>query len=132
MPTPSFHAYPGLGQQNSNSYHYSQSVRIGPLIKTSGQVGFNDSGEVVTPIKEQIRTAFHNVEKALKDAGGEGWSQVVSVHTYHRDLDGSFEIVVEMFKDFMPNRRPVWVAVGVAALAEGIDVEMEVEAHVDG
>lgn len=75
-----------------------------------------------------MQMLFKNVEKALQSAGGKGWSQVVSVRSYHIDLDASFESVVEMFKEFMPNHRPVWVAVGVAKLNEGMYVEMEVEA----
>lgn len=129
MSTPSFHSYAGLGQTNSDLYHYSQSVRIGPMIRCSGQGGFDDQGEIIKPMKEQIQAAFLNVEKALHDARGKGWSQVVSVRTYHIDLDASFEVVVEKFKEFMPNHRPVWVAVGVAKLGEGMHVEIEVEAY---
>lgn len=124
----SFHSYAGLGKDNSDRYHYSQTVRIGKTIRCSGQGGFTDAGEIVEPMKKQLQTAFQNVEKALKDAGGQGWSQVVSVRSYHIDLDASFECMVEMLKEFMPNHRPVWVAVGVAKLGEGMHVEIEVEA----
>lgn len=129
MPTVSFHTYPGLGQTNSDLYNYSQAVRIGPVIRTSGQGGFNDQGQIIEPMQEQIRVAFKNVERALQQAGGKGWSQVVAVRSYHIDLDASFETVVEMFKEFMPNHRPVWVAVGVAKLGEGMHIELEAESH---
>ena len=125
----SFHTYPGVGQTNSDLYNYSQCVRIGPVIRTSGQGGFTEEGELIKPMKEQIHMAFQNIEKALKAANGKGWSQVVSVRTYHIDLDASFELVVEMFKEFMPNHRPIWVAVGVAKLGEGMHVEIEAEAY---
>lgn len=124
-----FHTYPGVGEQNSDAYHYSQSIRIGPTIRTSGQGGFDEDGKIIEPMREQIHAAFKNVEKALKGAGGKGWSQVIAVRTFHIDLDASFETVVEMFKEFMPGHRPIWVAVGVAKLGEGMHVEMEAEAH---
>lgn len=128
MPPLSFHTYPGLGETNSNAYHYSQSLRLGSTIRCSGQGGFNDSGEAIADMREQLKVAFQNVEKALRDAGGEGWNQVISMRSYHIDLDASFETMVEVMKEFMPNHRPVWVAVGVAKLGEGMYVELEVEA----
>lgn len=128
MSSLSFHTYPGLGEENSNNFHYSQAVRIGSTIRCAGQGGFTDKGEIVEGLRDQMRMLFENVEKALKSAGGKGWSQVISVRSYHIDLDGSFEAVVEMFKEFMPNHRPIWVAVGVAKLNEGMHVEMEAEA----
>lgn len=82
-------------------------------------------------MREQIHMAFRNVESALKDANGKGWSQVIAVRSYHIDLDASFETMVDMFKEFMPNHRPVWVAVGVAKLGEGMHVEIEAEAYDD-
>lgn len=131
MSPPTFHTYPGIGQTNSDAWHYSQAVRIGSQIRTSGQAGLKDDGEVIGQLQDQLRQAFRNVEKALKDAGGKGWSQVVSMHTYHIDLDGSFEATVECMKEFMPQHRPIWVAVGVAKLGEGLHVEMEVEANTE-
>lgn len=124
-----FHTYPGLGQENSDAFHYSQSIRIGPTIRTSGQGGFDEQGRIVEKMREQIHAAFKNVERALQSAGGKGWSQVIAVRTYHIDLDASFEAVVETFKEFMPNHRPIWVAVGVAKLGEGMHIEIEAEAH---
>lgn len=128
MTAPTFHSYPGIGQKNSNNYHYSQSVRYGSVIKCAGQGGFDENGNALRPMREQLRMAFKNVERALHDAGGKGWSQVISVHSYHIDLDDSFQAMVDLLKEFMPHRRPVWVAIGVAKLGEGMFVEIEVEA----
>lgn len=124
-----FHSYDGLGKTNSDLYHYSQTVRIGPMIRTAGQGGFDDEGNAISSLREQVHATFKNVEKALLDAGGKGWSQVIALRTYHIDLDASFETVVEVMKEFMPNHRPVWVAVGVAKLGEGMYVEVEAEAY---
>lgn len=99
------------------------------MIRTAGQGGFDDQGNAISSLREQVHATFKNVEKALLDAGGKGCSQVIALRTYHIDLDASFETVVEVMKEFMPNHRPVWVAVGVAKLGEGMYVEVEAEAY---
>ena len=127
-----FTNYPGIGETNSRLYSYSQSVRIGPTIKCSGQGGWDDSGEIVEgDITGQIQLAFENVEKNIKEAGGEGWANVYSVRSYHIDLDKSFGVMVEKFKRWMPDHRPVWTCVEVTRLGiSGMEVEIEVEAYV--
>ena len=42
MSTPKFAIYPGLGEWAKENLHYSQAVRIGNIIKISGQ-GKTDS-----------------------------------------------------------------------------------------
>jgi enamine deaminase RidA (YjgF/YER057c/UK114 family) len=42
---------------------YSQAVRIGNTIKTSGQGGWDESGNVHPDVEQQVAVAFQNVEK---------------------------------------------------------------------
>lgn len=83
-------------------------------------------------MNEEIDQAFANVEHNLRDAGGEGWSQVFRVNSYHVDLDD--EKVAAMGRNFvkyMPKHRPIWTCVGVSRLAaDDMHVEIEVVAHV--
>lgn len=132
MTTIKFTNYAGVGETNNKLYSYSQSVRIGPTIKCSGQGGWNDSGEIVKDdIIGQIQLAFQNVEMNVREAGGDGWANVYSVRSYHTDLDKSFDIMVEQFKKWMPNHQPVWTCIEVTKLGiPGMDVEIEVEAYV--
>src|ERR1700760_3677359 len=91
-----FTEYPGPGEYNQKTYRYSQAVRIGPVIKCSGQGGWDDEGKLATgDVKEQIRLAFKNLEKCIVEAGGKGWSQVYAIRSWHTNLDDSFPLIVE-------------------------------------
>lgn len=82
-------------------------------------------------IKAEIEQAFHNVDLALKTAGGKGWSQVFRVTSYHTDLTNEVTgLMGENFKKWMPDHQPIWTEIGVAKLgAEGMHVEIEAVAH---
>ncbi|KAH8666185.1 Endoribonuclease L-PSP/chorismate mutase-like protein [Ilyonectria robusta] len=110
--------YEGVGITNNRLYSYSQAVRVGNVVKCSGQGG-------------QIELAFKNVEKNLKAAGAKGWSDVYSVKSFHISLSSSFDLMVEAFRMWMPNHQPTWTCVGVTELGiSGMIVEIEVEAVV--
>ncbi|KAF8755311.1 Endoribonuclease L-PSP [Rhizoctonia solani] len=96
-----------------------------------GQGGWDDSGEVkANDAKGQVDLAFENVDKALRAVGLRGWEDVFSVRSYHRDIDTTFPIVVEKFKERIPGHRPTWTCVQVARLAfPAMDIEIEVEAY---
>lgn len=89
------------------------------------------SGNIHTEIHPQIAQAFANVELALKDAGGQGWSQVFRVNSYHLPLnDEAQQAMVQKFKEYMPNHQPLWTCVGVSRLGfDDMRVEIEVVAH---
>ncbi|OAG42108.1 hypothetical protein AYO21_03562 [Fonsecaea monophora] len=91
-------SYAGVGQANLKNLSVSQTARIGNRLEISGQgtlqmviarwcqaanrsftvTGGWDSrtGVVIEELGAQIDKAFENVDLALKDAGGAGWSQV--------------------------------------------------------
>ncbi|CAG8418423.1 unnamed protein product [Penicillium salamii] len=113
-----YHAYPGYGTRSQDTLHYSQAVRVGDRIECSGQGGWDpESGKIHTEIHSQIDQAFANVQLALKDAGGKGWSQVFRVNSYHVPLnDEAMHAMVRKFKEYMPNHQPIWTCVGVSRL----------------
>lgn len=82
-------------------------------------------------INAQIDLAFANVERCLKDAGGEGWSQVYRVNSYHVPINNeALAAMVRNFKKYMPDHQPIWTCVGVTRLGEDdMRVEIEVDAH---
>ena len=50
-------------------------------------------------IGAQIDQAFANVDIALKEAGGKGWSQVFKVRSYHVGIDeGVTQAMVKNYK----------------------------------
>lgn len=122
--------YSGVGTNNNKNYSYSQAVRVGNTIKCSGQGGWDNKGNIdPKDLRTQIDLAFRNVEKNLKDAGATGWADVYSVRSYHISLTDSFDLMVEHFRQWMPNHQPTWTCVGVTELGiPGMIVEIEVEA----
>ena len=54
-----------------------------------------------------------------------------AVRSYHIDLLGTFDIVVETLKKLMPDHRPIWTCVQIGQLGlEGMKIEVEIEAAV--
>ncbi|EXJ78172.1 hypothetical protein A1O3_09333 [Capronia epimyces CBS 606.96] len=132
-PNVTFTDYAGPGEYNRKVFSYSQAVRIGSVIKCSGQGGWDDQGTLAKgDIKQQVQYAFDNLEKCIKEAGGKGWSDVYAVRSWHTNLDESFPVIVEQFKKAMPDHAPIWTCVGVASLAiPGMEIEIDCEAYVE-
>lgn len=113
MSTLQYYAYPGVGATNKREYSYSQAVRVGDIVKCSGQGGWDDNGSIdANDLPGQVAKAFQNVEKNLQDAGLRGWEDVYSVRSYHISLEQSFDLIVEQFRKAMPNHQPIWSCVG--------------------
>lgn len=125
-----FFNYPGT-EANSESFHYSQTVRIGNTLKTSGQGGWYEDGTVEADVEKQVTIAFENVEKALKSVDERlSWENVYAVRSYHVNVEETFEMVTGNFKKRLPNHRPIWTCVEIGKLGiEGMVIEIEVEAH---
>jgi enamine deaminase RidA (YjgF/YER057c/UK114 family) len=118
MNKPEFFVTPGYGEYMLNKLHYSQAVKIGDRVETSGQGGVDEYLQIPESIANEIAQAFRNVERTLATAGA-SWEDVVHVNSYHV---GGFppeinEVMVELFRHYMPNHAPIWTQVGVAALA---------------
>ncbi|KKK17553.1 hypothetical protein P175DRAFT_0517062 [Aspergillus ochraceoroseus IBT 24754] len=127
-----YYAYEGQGVEKRHRYHYSQAVRVGDRIECAGQGGWDPkTGEICTEINAQIDQAFANVELALKDAGGKGWSQVFRMNSYHVPINNeALAAMVRNVKKYMPDHQPIWTCVGVTRLGEDdMRVEIEVSAH---
>ncbi|GFG20349.1 nitrogen assimilation transcription factor nit-4 [Aspergillus udagawae] len=79
-----YYNYDGVGKANQSKFKYSQAVRVGDRIECAGQGGWDPStGTIPREINAQIDQAFANVDMNLRNAGGEGWSQVYRVNSYH-------------------------------------------------
>lgn len=129
MSTLQYGNYAGT-EANSESFHYSQAVKVGNVVKTSGQGGWDADGNISPDANVQVAAAFENVEKALKSIDGRlSWQDVYAVRTYHVDLEGTFDVVTANFKRVIPGHRPIWTCVEIGKLGiEGMKVEFEVEA----
>ncbi|KAJ5364267.1 YjgF/Yer057p/UK114 family [Penicillium cataractarum] len=130
MTTMQFFNYPGT-EANSESFHYSQAVKIGTMVKTSGQGGWDESGKITPDAEKQVAIAFENVEKALKDVDPRlSWENVYAVRSYHINMEETFDIVTGNFKRVLPDHRPIWTCVEIGKLGiDGMVIEIEVEAY---
>ncbi|MDT0318761.1 RidA family protein [Streptomyces millisiae] len=134
--SPEFFVTPGYGERQLAAMHYSQAVRTGDRVETSGQGGWDDDFVFPEDLEEEIVRAFDNVERTLAEAGA-GWRDVVAVNSYHVPASAGFigedhnRVMVEQFRRRMGDRAPIWTEIGVPALgAPGMRVEIRVTAVV--
>jgi enamine deaminase RidA (YjgF/YER057c/UK114 family) len=127
MGEPEFFVTRGYGERQLNLFHYSQAVRVGNRIETSGQGGWDDDWHFPGPLADEIAQAFRNVERTLASAGA-SWKHVIAVNSYHLGFPEEVnEVMTERFRHYMPNHAPIWTALGVAAFG---DPKMRVEIRV--
>jgi len=109
---------------------YSQAARVGSLLFTAGQVGFDPAtGELVDGgIGEQTERVLQNLRAILR-AGGLDLGNVVKTTVFLVDM-ADFTTVNGIYGRFVTDPPPARSTVGVAALPKGARVEIEVVARV--
>lgn len=117
MNKPEFFVTPGYGDVMRDKLHYSQAVRIGNRLETSGQGGWDDALQIPQSLDDEIALAFRNLERTLAAAGA-GWEHVVHVNSYHvGGLPASVtEAMAGHFRHYMPDHAPIWTQLGVDCL----------------
>ena len=117
MSQPEFFVTPGYGDYMRENLHYSQAVKVGSRIETSGQGGWDDEFNIPSLVVDEIAQAFDNLTRTLATAGA-GWEHVIHVNSYHV---GGFpvqvnEAMVKWYRHYMPDHAPIWTQVAVSAL----------------
>ena len=108
---------------------YSQAVKIGNLVYTSGQLPINpESGNMPESIEEQTRQSLENA-KAIIEAAGSDMSKVVKTLVFLSDMN-NFAKMNEVYSSFFTGDYPARSAVEVARLPKDALVEIEVIALV--
>ncbi len=105
---------------------YSQGMRSGSLLFCSGQVPLDPStGEIVKDeIDGQTRRCLENLSAVCEAADG-SLGDAVRCTVYLTDM-GDFARVNEVYGSFFEGADPpARVAIGVAALPKGADVEID-------
>ncbi|MBA3264043.1 MAG: RidA family protein [Thermoleophilaceae bacterium] len=104
---------------------YSHAVRCGGLLFCSGQIPLDpESGELVgTTPAEQTRRCLENLA-AVCSAAGASLHDAVRVSVYLTDM-GAFADVNEAYAEYFEAGPPARVAIGVAALPRGAQVEID-------
>ena len=109
---------------------YSQAIRIGNLVYTSGQIPIDPATGVFAEggIKEQTRQSLTNVKAILEEAGL-SMSNVVKTTVFMADM-GDFADMNSVYAEFFTEPYPARSAVAVKTLPKGALVEIEVIAEV--
>ena len=108
---------------------YSQAIRIGQFLYTSGQIALNpENMEMMScAIEEETEWVLKNLEAILK-ADGISLAHVIKTTVYLTDL-GEFARVNQVYEKFFGETKPARACVQVAALPKGAKVEIDAIAH---
>ena len=108
---------------------YSQAIKVGNLIYTSGQIPIDPStgAFVEGGIKEQTRQSLTNVKAILEEAGL-SMSNVVKTTVFMADMN-DFAEMNAVYAEFFTEPYPARSAVAVKTLPKGALVEIEVVAE---
>ena len=106
---------------------YSQAVRAGSFLFTSGQIPLTPDGQMVAEdAQAQAKQVFSNLDAILVNAGATR-SQVVKATVFVADL-ADFDTINKVYAEFFGDHRPARTTVQVAKLPRDAKVEIEVVA----
>ncbi|MEW8955630.1 RidA family protein [Clostridium sp.] len=104
---------------------YSQAIKIGELVYTSGQLPVDPAtGNVSDDVKEQARQSLANVKAILEEAGTT-MNKVVKTTVFIKDMN-DFAAINEVYSTFFAEPFPARSCVEVARLPKDVKVEIEV------
>lgn len=110
---------------------YSQAVRTGNLVFTSGQIALDTSGNLVggDDVAAQTRQAMDNLAAVL-DAAGSSVQRIVKTTIFLSDMN-DFAVVNDVYGARVGAAPPARSTVEVARLPKDVKVEIEVIALAD-
>jgi len=102
---------------------YSQAIKVGNMIFTSGQIALTPSGEFLNEdIKTQTKQVCENL-KAVLEAAGAKLENVVKTTIFLSDIN-DFAVVNEVYGGYF-SHKPARSTVAVKELPKGAKVEIE-------
>ena len=108
---------------------YSQAVKVGNFIYTSGQIALTKDGKFLdSDIKTQTRQVCENL-KAVLEASGAKLEDVVKTTIFLDDIN-NFNEVNEVYKEYFKHK-PARSTVAVKELPKGAKVEIECIAYLN-
>ncbi|PWK07905.1 RidA family protein [Tumebacillus permanentifrigoris] len=106
---------------------YSQAIKAGNMIFTSGQIPLLPNGELLTgPIQEQTHQVFKNLQAVLAEAGS-SLNDVVKATVFIADMN-QFGEINEVYAQYFGDHRPARSTVQVARLPKDVGVEIDLVA----
>jgi len=108
---------------------YSQGIKIGDLIFTSGQLPVNsETGEMPSDIKEATKQSLENIKAILEEAGS-SLDKVIKVVVFIKDMN-DFAKVNEVYGTYFTENQPARSCIEVARLPKDAVIEIEAVATV--
>jgi len=108
---------------------YSQGIRAGQWVFSSGQIPTTPSGELVTAdIAAATRQSLNNL-RAVLEAAGAKTADVVKVTIFLIDI-GELATVNSIYEEFFSAQPPARSCVQVTALPKGVPIMIEAIAHI--
>ena len=109
---------------------YADAVIAGDKVYLSGVIVTPRPGE--SDLKPAFTRAFERIGRTLERAGV-SWDDVIDLTSYHTDLQGSINDMVEVKNRYIKAPFPAWTAIGISALyeADGV-VEVKIVAQRGG
>lgn len=109
---------------------YSQAVRSGNTIYTSGQIPLDPAtNEIVEgDFETMTRRVFENL-KAVLESGGASFSNVVKATVFLKSMS-DFQALNGVYAEYFGDHKPARSTVAVADLPKGVSVEIDLIAVV--
>lgn len=109
---------------------YSQAIRIGDFLYTSGQIALNPGTMEMmnSNVEEETEWVLKNLE-AILVADNLSLAHVIKTTVYLTDLE-EFTRVNAVYEKFFKQHKPARACVQVAALPKGARVEIDAIAHI--
>jgi 2-iminobutanoate/2-iminopropanoate deaminase len=109
---------------------YSQAVKFGNLLFTSGQIPLGPDGQLVAGgMKEQAHQVFRNLQAVL-EAAGASFSDVIKATVFIKDMN-QFAELNEIYASYFGSHKPARSTVEVARLPRDVFVEIELIAAIN-
>ena len=107
---------------------YSQAIKVGDLIYTSGQLALNpETGDLVNDeIQAATRRRLDNIKAILEEAGS-SLDKVVKSTIFLSDME-NFAKVNEVYGEYFSEHKPARSCIEVARLPKDALIEIEVVA----
>ena len=104
---------------------YSQAIRIGDFLYTSGQIALDpESGIFLSgEIEEETEQTLKNIS-AILQAGGVNFENVIKTTVYLSDLN-DFTRMNRVYEKYFSKNKPARACVQVAALPKGAKIEID-------
>ena len=103
---------------------YSQAVKVGNMVFTSGQIGLNPDGSgMVDGLENQAHQVLKNLSAVL-EAAGSSLDNVIKTTVFLSDIN-DYKVVNGIYAEYFTGEPPARSAVEVANLPLGALVEVE-------